>query len=170
VSASDASETGGGVCVSQGLSDSGARAAHAYKRTRQSCAPDSVGLVELCGGIGGARRALELLGVKPTFFISVEKDKGARRVTSRAWPDVVHFDDVTTLDQSMLEQCRLGNLVPATVFTVTGSPCQDLTGLNVVRAGAEGKRSTSPSEQLKPWSGECGMTANTSVFWRTSQA
>jgi hypothetical protein len=142
VSCSDASETGGGVCVSKGLTDAGERTAHAYSRTRRASTPDAVGLIELCGGIGGARRALELLGVKPSFFISVEKDKGASRVTARAWPDVIHFDDVRTLSEEMLLKCRLDNLVPAAIFTITGSPCQDLTGLNVTRAGVGGNLSS----------------------------
>ncbi|CAK0879486.1 unnamed protein product, partial [Prorocentrum cordatum] len=50
---------------------------------------DEVVLWSLFDGVGGARRALDLLGLAPALFASAEIGPDAKRVTKYAWPDVL---------------------------------------------------------------------------------
>ena len=43
----------------------------------------TLGLVESFGGIGGARRALEILGVTPGLHLHLETDEKAKRVIDK---------------------------------------------------------------------------------------
>ena len=45
-------------------------------------------------GIGGARRALEILGIKPAVYVAIEKDYMCARVVLMRWPETIHFADV----------------------------------------------------------------------------
>ena len=68
VTASDASEEGGGVCRSAGLTANVDAFVRQALRANQGIALGQCGLVETLSGIGGARRALEVLGNKPASF------------------------------------------------------------------------------------------------------
>ena len=76
VTASDASEWGGGVSKTVGLTSMGRQLVASIPRAAGRTASGKVVLVESFGGIGGARRALELLGVSPAVFISIENRSG----------------------------------------------------------------------------------------------
>ncbi len=69
ISCSDASEKGGGVCVAQSLSDDGREA---LLRRLQPVANLFNGSLESFAGIGGGRRALDILGIRPSFYVAVE--------------------------------------------------------------------------------------------------
>ncbi len=60
---SDASERGGGVVISRQLSRSGEESLLSRLATLPDLLRGSIGLVESCAGIGGARRAFDLLGL-----------------------------------------------------------------------------------------------------------
>ena len=52
----------------------------------------SLVLVAPFDGIGGARRSLEILGITPALYISIEIENGCHRVVKAAWPEVVVYD------------------------------------------------------------------------------
>ena len=104
VSASDASEAGGGVTVSSGLSEQGWSRLGEGERHRQQGLEDGLVLIESFGGIGGARRALELLGITPAAHISIECNPEAVRVTKAAYPGVVHFEDIRMVTASKMRE------------------------------------------------------------------
>ena len=54
-------------------------------------------LIAAFDGIGGARRALELLNLKPAVYISIEKDDDCVRLVKGRWPEVVSFSDAETI-------------------------------------------------------------------------
>lgn len=141
VTCSDASEEGGGVCWSSVLTGCGRLAA--WKNRPEAPLPLDSGilLVDLFGGIGGARAALDLLGVRLAGHISCEFHKGAAKVVKTRWPEVREWGDVTDLDADSFE--RLPMLFPwATLILVTGgSPCQDVSSANIKGAGHTGSRS-----------------------------
>eukprot|EP00973_Karenia_brevis_P047951 6654572-Karenia_brevis.AAC.1 len=100
-----------------------------------------VGLIDLCGGIGGARQALELVGCRVAVFASSEIDESCRRVVKRQWPEVIELPPVQDIDQeALLLVWRLCTHV-ALIIVAAGSPCQDLSGLNSAGEGLQGSRS-----------------------------
>ncbi len=88
VSCSDASLSGGGVCVSRGLSEAGHVASSGFELERP-CLPGAEGiiLISLFDGIGGARRALDVLGMAVCCYICSEIASEAMRVVTAAWPE-----------------------------------------------------------------------------------
>ena len=65
-------------------------------------------LISAYDGIGGARRALDLLCVQPRVFISLESDEDCAAVVKRAWEDVVHLSDVADLTEQRLRETAIG--------------------------------------------------------------
>ena len=55
-------------------------------------------LVSAFDGIGGARRALELLGIRPSVYISIEKDPRCKEVVERAWPEEISLGSLEDSD------------------------------------------------------------------------
>jgi hypothetical protein len=53
-------------------------------------------------GVGGTRRALELLRLKPAVYLSIEIDKGFASMVSRAWPDAVRLGDIASISDFAL--------------------------------------------------------------------
>ena len=100
VTVGDASERGGCLC-SSALSDEGLAAARAIEEvipeeTEKQIldASDDLCLLALFDGIGGQRRALDLIWVSPALDVAAECLAPAIRVVKRAWPDVIQIDDV----------------------------------------------------------------------------
>ena len=106
LTASDASGLGGGVCVSAGLSTEGVAAAKRCLAGDLGTGRDHVGLLSLCDGIGGARRALELLNVEVCGYASCEHGEAARRIVKVAWPDVVDLGPLTEISSQSLQRWR----------------------------------------------------------------
>ena len=141
VTVSDASESGGGSCRSVGLTDLGREALAYLTTSSQGPGRDEVVLIESFGGIGGARRAVDLLGVEIALHIHLEQDGAARKVSHAAWPDGHQFDDVKALDESQFEQLIADHPRITVALQVGGPPCQDVSGLNAGNVGASGPRS-----------------------------
>ena len=82
VTASDASESGGGLCCSQGLTEFGSQAAACLVRGDEDEPFQGGGIlaISLFDGIGSLRVALDALGVAVLRFVAVEKNLHARRV------------------------------------------------------------------------------------------
>ena len=138
VTASDASTTGGGLCVSRELSPYGIAASLATCRG-DVIAQDEVGailVVSLFDGIGALRVAVDALRVPVAGYVSVEICPEARRVVESWFPEVVHVEDVALIgDDEVRDWClRFPGVVA--VLLGAGPPCQGVSGLNVDRRGA----------------------------------
>ncbi len=133
VSCSDASEQGGGVCVARALSAVRREAALRRLRPLANLFRGRVGLWESFAGIGGARRACELLGVHPAFYVAVEQNQAACRVLAAQWPDVVIMPDVTGVTQRDADRVASGAPTVALVLHAAGSPCPGLCAWNPFR-------------------------------------
>ena len=105
VVASDASESGMGVCRTSSLEADGRRALAAYEAGAPPPA-DGFGLIEVFAGIGGLRRAVEIVGVRPAFCVAVDIDPGARDVIIAAWPDAHLLADIRALTPEPLRGNR----------------------------------------------------------------
>ena len=100
----DASYGGGGACVGSRLTCSGVRRARRLRSPAEQRSGSEFGIISLFDGVGGARRACELLDTPVGMFVSVELEPRRRRVVKAHWPHAVHFEDVTKIG---LEEIRV---------------------------------------------------------------
>ena len=89
VTASDASESGAGVVRSVCLSPVGLQMVASFNREGMALASEHLGLVSLFDGIGGARRALEILDAAPACTYCSEIDPACVRVVDSSGPGFV---------------------------------------------------------------------------------
>ena len=138
VTASDASTTGGGLCVSRGVSQYGMAAAQAEARG-DVLSPDEIDqvlVVSLFDGIGALRVALDSLKVPVAGYIAVEIDDSASRVVESFFPEVVRVRDVAEVTHEMVAEWSMRFASVSMVILGAGPPCQGVSGLNVDRKGA----------------------------------
>ena len=155
VSVTDASEAGGGACISVGLTAAG-RAEACSPQFKALVSPSVVPAVPrsllrcpkvLCvglfDGLGGLRVALSRLPVVVIGFISSEVDRTAKRLVRRRWPGVIEWGDITQIDRRMVDAAAGVYRTEVDVVLVgAGSPCQDLSQLLAGRTGLRGSRSS----------------------------
>eukprot|EP00438_Fugacium_kawagutii_P002234 Skav227450 [mRNA] locus=scaffold2491:114911:120840:+ [translate_table: standard] len=138
VTASDASTTGGGLCVSRGLSPYGQAASLSNVRGDIPEEHDfnqilSIGLFD---GIAALRIALDALGLPIAGHISVEQNEHATRVVQSFFPDVITVSDVRDITREVVLQwatkfCNVGLIILG-----AGPPCQGVSNLNFDKKGA----------------------------------
>lgn len=89
-------------------------------------------VLSLFDGLGGARLALDQLGITPDIYYASEIDKSAMKVASHHFPDIVQLGDIRSV--------KAEDLGPIDLL-IGGSPCQDLSrGGNM--EGLQGERSS----------------------------
>ena len=138
VSVSDASTTGGGFCVSRGLTPYGASAASSSVRgdlplEEESSQVLSIGMFD---GIAALRVALDCLGVPVAGHVSIEKNPEAQRVVESFFPDALMVGDIEDVDQEMVKSWALRFSSVSLIILGAGPPCQGVSGLNSDRKGA----------------------------------
>jgi site-specific DNA-cytosine methylase len=74
-------------------------------------------ILSLFDGLGGARIALERLGIECDYYAS-EVDSWAIKISSKNYPRIMHLGDVKKINAKDLPKIDL---------IIGGSPCQDLT-------------------------------------------
>ena len=132
VTASDASTTGGGICVTKGLTSYGVHASQASIRGEWPEPHD------MCQekGLGALRLACDALGLPMCGHISVESHAPARRVVESFFPGTVMWDDVRTVTEEVVLQWSTQFSSAGVVLIGAGPPCQGVSGLNVDKKGA----------------------------------
>eukprot|EP00435_Cladocopium_sp_Y103_P007936 s2109_g2.t1 len=138
VTASDASSTGGGACVSTGLTAFGAAAANASVR---GDIPEEHDLIQVLSigmfdGVGCLRMACDLLGLPMAGHISIEKSAEGRRVVESAFADTIFVEDVCLIDATMVQEWAGRFSQVGLVLLGAGPPCQGVSGLNADKRGA----------------------------------
>ena len=138
VSASDASEFGGGVTVSKGLSPAGCVASQCAVRG-DIVEPEELSGVLTIGlfdGIGALRVATDALGWHVVGHISVECNAQASRVVESKFPNCSFVDKVEVVTPDLVTEwaCKYGQV--GLVLIGAGPPCQGVSGLNSDRKGA----------------------------------
>lgn len=137
VTASDASTTGGGVCISRGLSPFGAAAVQASVRgdvpePHDFCQVLTIGVFD---GISALRVSAEVLGLPMAGHISVEKNEQARRVTEANFPETISIPLVEDVTEEVVLGWSLRFSNVGLVILGGGPPCQGVSGLNSDRRG-----------------------------------
>ncbi|CAK0822106.1 unnamed protein product, partial [Prorocentrum cordatum] len=97
--ASDASEAAGAVVYSTALSDRGRALATRRQRPAHAACEEETAFITLFDGIGGGRRAFEILGLVPVVHLSFEVDPQAVRVARCCYPGTQHLGDVPEADR-----------------------------------------------------------------------
>jgi hypothetical protein len=131
VTCSDASTLGGGICVSEGLTEYGVAATNCTIRGDVPEAHDLVQVltVGLFDGIGALRVAADTLGLPIAGHVSVEVDPKGRRVVESWFPGTHFFEDIRDFETVEIKQL-------AVEFIGAGPPCQGVSGLNADKLGA----------------------------------
>ena len=142
------------MCVSRGLSASGLEAATSGRAEQDPLTQEHLGIVSFFDGIGGLRQALDLLGCAPAAYACSETDAAAWRVVDAQWPGTLHLGTVEEIDETEVWR-RLSFEFPRVFVWLAGGgfPCQDLSGLNVMRLGMAGSPSSLLTEMLRVLNG-----------------
>jgi len=149
VTASDASESGGGMVYANRLSSKGLLEAVAIEEEMQEFqesgvstdGPQKVIVFDFFAGIGGLSRALELAGVEVHTLIVIKKDPECRRLHRRRWPGCKVVCDICDLDKDRIRKMMDDVHGVTGVVAGGGSPCQGLSKLSVFREGLADPRS-----------------------------
>eukprot|EP00438_Fugacium_kawagutii_P024162 Skav223371 [mRNA] locus=scaffold1536:180534:185737:+ [translate_table: standard] len=138
VTCSDASNTGGGICRSIGLTQAGTTVAGGALRGEipQGRGDYTVLSIGLFDGIGALRVGLDLQGVSVAGHVSVERSPSARRVVEANFPGSLHVESVEEVDDEMVRSWSLRFGQVSLVVLGAGPPCQGVSGLNFDRKGA----------------------------------
>eukprot|EP00438_Fugacium_kawagutii_P015634 Skav224367 [mRNA] locus=scaffold4379:21809:25230:- [translate_table: standard] len=138
VTASDASTTGGGLCVSRGLTPYGRAASLSEVRgdvpeEHDFCQVLSVGLFD---GIAALRVGLDLLGLPIAGHISVECNEAANRVVESFFPEVITVSQIEAIDEQLVLHWSTLFSNVGVIIIGAGPPCQGVSRLNCDKKGA----------------------------------
>ena len=138
VTASDASEYGGGFCVSKGLTPMGVHASHCSIRGDLPEVPDHVQVltVGLFDGIGALRVCADALLLPMAGHVSSEVSKEGNRVVEAHFADSIMVGSVEQIDDAMVCDWAAKFSNVGVVLVGGGPPCQGVSGLNSDRKGA----------------------------------
>eukprot|EP00438_Fugacium_kawagutii_P004408 Skav228593 [mRNA] locus=scaffold1161:70199:75552:+ [translate_table: standard] len=149
VTASDASESGGGLVYGAKLTKQGLKDSLAVERALEEEPaeegdlndPQKILVIDLFAGIGGLSRALELAQVKVERLVVVENDKKCRHLHKVRWPGCDVWLDVRRVTRRDVEKAMRGVPGLTGVICGGGSPCQGLSKLSSNREHLEDERS-----------------------------
>ena len=138
VTASDASNQGGGICITRGLTPFGEAVSKGLVRGDKYEDPDMIQVLSigLFDGVSALRVALDGLGAPLIGHISVEIQEEARRVVEGFFPDTIFVVDIADITEEMVMGWALRFGAAGLVLLGAGPPCQGVSGLNADRRGA----------------------------------
>ena len=138
ITVSDASETGGGFCISKGLTPMGGHAASCATRGDLPELEDHVQVLSigLFDGIGALRVACDLLQLPMAGHASSEVSPQARRVLDSHFPDTLALGSVEEVSSEAILELAMKFSNAGVVLVGAGPPCQGVSGLNSDRKGA----------------------------------
>ena len=149
VTASDASESGGGIVWGGKLTSQGIKEAYLVEEELEELPidtpnfddPQVILVFDFFAGIGGLSRALQLARVKVDRLVIIEKDPDCRRLNSVRWPGCDIWSDIERVSKKDVD--RMMRSVPGLtgVLAGGGSPCQGLSKLSSDRQHLEDPRS-----------------------------
>ena len=138
VTASDASESGGGLTRSVGMTPKGIQASQAELRGPKTVEENPQGLLVIScfDGIGSLRVALDNLQCSIAGYVSIEHDDQARRVMESAFPSSEFFGDIREVTRENVVEWAAKFPNCSAVLVAGGPPCQGVSKLNASRLGA----------------------------------
>ena len=140
VTCSDASEYGGGICRSLGLTSLGRLARNTKGISNPVQAPRLL-VIEWFAGIGGLSRSLERLGVHAYLVVVCECDPHCIAVLRKFLPGCIVWKDIKLVSRSHIREILDNNPSIEMVVQGGGSPCQGLSKLSSGRKHFADERS-----------------------------
>eukprot|EP00435_Cladocopium_sp_Y103_P073845 s126_g45.t1 len=139
VTASDASESGGGLTASESLTDWGLKVSKAASRgdSFENFNEQGLLVISLFDGIGALRVALENLKVPLAGYVAIEKDEKASRVVESHFPSCTFCPDVNAVSSADIRAWGAKYPNCCAVLVAGGPPCQGVSGLNASKKGAQ---------------------------------
>eukprot|EP00438_Fugacium_kawagutii_P031803 Skav203274 [mRNA] locus=scaffold324:47756:49783:+ [translate_table: standard] len=148
VTASDASETGGGMVYASKLTIRGLRDTLKAEEGLDDSPPEEdlesaqkVVVFDCFAGIGGLSRALELAKVPVARLAVIEKEKDCRRLNSVRYPGADLWCDIKKVTKKDIEKVLRTTPGVTGVIAGGGSPCQGLSRLSSLRQHLDDERS-----------------------------
>jgi hypothetical protein len=129
------------VCCFTGLTLLGAQKAAAVGSRAVDKSEDELIVFEAFAGVGGARRALDVLGVTAAAYVNSKTSQEALRILKRKWPDGVELGDITKIADQQLRDLRSRVVRLRRGLLTGGFPCQGVSILNATRKGLGDARS-----------------------------
>ena len=153
VTASDACETGAGVCYASRLTRAGEE--EVKEILESSAIPDgptradptqlseneNVLVIDLFAGLGGLTLALEKAGVNYKHLGIVEKDPECRRLLRRTYPGAAFYTKVENFGKKEIRELLKKVPEASGIVVGGGSPCQGLSRLSSRRQHLDDERS-----------------------------
>eukprot|EP00438_Fugacium_kawagutii_P000873 Skav218505 [mRNA] locus=scaffold1564:7454:12902:+ [translate_table: standard] len=148
VTASDASESGGGMVYGSKLTRQGLRDSLAVEEAFDDEPtgdleddPQKILVIDCFAGIGGLSRALELAEVKVERLLVIESDRQCRHLQKVRWPGCDIWTDIQKVRKQDLE--KVMRSVPGLTGVICGggSPCQGISQLSSERQHLDDPRS-----------------------------
>ncbi|CAE8601716.1 unnamed protein product, partial [Polarella glacialis] len=140
VYATDASLEGAGACVSYELSPLGEAKCHMLacspEEELDGRAADALLVVEHFGGMGGLKKALDLLGIVPMGVIFIDNNAVSRKLAKFHCAFSITLPDVTKITKEDVLQWRRWFPRVTTVINAGGWPGVSHSRLNAARGGA----------------------------------
>eukprot|EP00435_Cladocopium_sp_Y103_P004459 s2071_g1.t1 len=152
VFATDASPEGGGACQTTGLSARGRSKLHlvcSEKDGMEGRSCDAILLIEVFGGMGGLRKAIEMIGVLPQGIILIDSDSICQKLAKRHCAYVLVVDNIHKVDKAMVSTWRAQFARCETVVVGGGWPCINHSSLNAERQGADAASSRLLDDMLE---------------------
>ena len=142
MTASDASGTGGAVGIARSLGAPGRDFVSSVKAGEMHSGEIPVLVVSLFGGIGGAFRTYDILGLRPIGLVHIDIHGPANRIVSRRWPHAEMFGDIKQFGVPQIKDLLAKYLGISEIHVWAGFPCTDLTSAKAFRAGLSGEASS----------------------------
>lgn len=138
ITASDASEFGGGLCKTHGLTNRGLAAAKGLVRgeKNESEPPHGLLVISCFDGIAALRVALDNLSCPVSGYISIECSEAASRVVEASFPTADRISDIREVVEADLLIWAAKYPNSCGVLVAGGPPCQGVSGLNASKKGA----------------------------------
>lgn len=148
ITCSDASNRGGAIAEATSLTPEG-KSFLSSKLPEFAPQKIPIYVVSLFNGVGGCFRCFDLAGLSVCGAIACDISSPAQRVTSRRWPWVSLWGDITTLDKETLRSF-IDEAPPFSEIHVwAGFPCVDLSSAKAHRLNLQGPQSSLIHEAIR---------------------
>ena len=124
------------------ITDVGAAYTQACLVNHNSVQQAPIMVISLFGGIGGAFRVYDLLGLQPTALVHFDIHKPANRVVSRRWPNAEIYEDVRTFTRELFRELLAKYVHLEEIHLWAGFPCTDLSAAKACGQGLKGPASS----------------------------
>ena len=141
VTCSDASLSGGAVCSTTGATPSGVEAVSRWLGAGITTGDEEAGLLAVFDGIGGARRAFELMGCGLAVYLSSEADIPAMRVVQYAWPSRIDAGPIKGITGSKVASLLQPFPRLRVLYVIGGFPCKGFSSANPDARGLANQQS-----------------------------